>query len=276
RVTLDTLGISNIAGLQTALNTKLNASAYTAADVLVKIKSVDGPGSGLDADTLDGYEGAYLAGLNYGASNVDPNTATMPYILTNHANSPSTPYYWHIRTQFYSSISSTSNRAQIAIQYNGGNQVYARSCYAGTWTAWVRLDNNDSSLVRITSGQTLHATDPLRISGNTLYLYKGSGAYDSVALPPNTGVGISQTWQAVTKTSGVTYTNSTENPIQLNVWKSPASSGTLTITVAGVLVAQSYYQNYGNGGVVGLFASAVIPAGAAYIISGHSVAVELR
>ena len=30
-------------------------SAYTAADVLAKIKTVDGSGSGLDADTLDGY-----------------------------------------------------------------------------------------------------------------------------------------------------------------------------------------------------------------------------
>ena len=35
-------------------NNKLNASAYTAADVLAKVKTVDGDGSGLDADLLDG------------------------------------------------------------------------------------------------------------------------------------------------------------------------------------------------------------------------------
>lgn len=40
--------------VNTALSTKLDASAYTAADVLTKIKTVDGSASGLDADLLDG------------------------------------------------------------------------------------------------------------------------------------------------------------------------------------------------------------------------------
>ena len=39
---------------RTAWNNKLDASAYTAADVLAKVKTVDGSGSGLDADLLDG------------------------------------------------------------------------------------------------------------------------------------------------------------------------------------------------------------------------------
>ena len=46
--------ISNVDGLQTALDSKLASSSYTASDVLTKIKTVDGSGSGLDADTLDG------------------------------------------------------------------------------------------------------------------------------------------------------------------------------------------------------------------------------
>jgi hypothetical protein len=47
--------IANVDGLQTALDSKLNSTSYTAADVLTKIKTVDGAGSGLDADLLDGY-----------------------------------------------------------------------------------------------------------------------------------------------------------------------------------------------------------------------------
>lgn len=43
------------------LNTKLNASAYTAADVLAKLKTVDGQNSGLDADLLDGHNSDYFA-----------------------------------------------------------------------------------------------------------------------------------------------------------------------------------------------------------------------
>lgn len=41
----------------TQVNTKLDSSAYTAADVLSKVKTVDGIGSGLDADLLDGKQG---------------------------------------------------------------------------------------------------------------------------------------------------------------------------------------------------------------------------
>ena len=41
----------------TQVNTKLDSSAYTATDVLSKIKTVDGVGSGLDADLLDGKHG---------------------------------------------------------------------------------------------------------------------------------------------------------------------------------------------------------------------------
>jgi len=146
----------------------LAASAYTAADVLAKIKTVDGSGSGLDADTLDshsasyflsttgkaadsnlldGVDGTYYRGRNYGATSQDPDLATYPNILSNHANSPNAASYWHITTTFYSTISSTANRGQIAVQYNGGANfaVYARSCYSTTWTPWTRCDNNGTA-----------------------------------------------------------------------------------------------------------------------------------
>lgn len=41
---------------QTALNLKLNTSDYTGAEILNKITTVDGAGSGLDADLLDGLQ----------------------------------------------------------------------------------------------------------------------------------------------------------------------------------------------------------------------------
>lgn len=49
-----THNISDITNLQSLLDSKLNSSSYTANDVLSKMKSVDGSGSGLDADLLDG------------------------------------------------------------------------------------------------------------------------------------------------------------------------------------------------------------------------------
>lgn len=58
-----------------ALSTKLNAAAYTPADVLAKLLTVDGPSSGLDADTLDGLQAAAFALLT-GAAYTGPVTIT--------------------------------------------------------------------------------------------------------------------------------------------------------------------------------------------------------
>ena len=45
---------ANFSNLNTEVGTKLDATEYTAADILTKIKTVDGATSGLDADLLDG------------------------------------------------------------------------------------------------------------------------------------------------------------------------------------------------------------------------------
>ena len=53
--------------VSTQIGLKLDASAYTAADVLSKLLTVDGSGSGLDADTLDGISSAGFATAAQGA-----------------------------------------------------------------------------------------------------------------------------------------------------------------------------------------------------------------
>jgi hypothetical protein len=45
----------NFTNLSTDIGTRLPSASYTAADVLSKVKNVDGTGSGLDADLLRGY-----------------------------------------------------------------------------------------------------------------------------------------------------------------------------------------------------------------------------
>jgi hypothetical protein len=49
---------ANFTALNTEVGTKLTATSYTAADVLSKLLTVDGTGSGIDADTLDGLNSA--------------------------------------------------------------------------------------------------------------------------------------------------------------------------------------------------------------------------
>jgi len=54
----------NFNNINTQLNLALPSASYTAADVLTKLKTVDGTGSGLDADLLDGYSSDSAATAN--------------------------------------------------------------------------------------------------------------------------------------------------------------------------------------------------------------------
>lgn len=54
--------------IATAVNTKLDTSTYTAADVLTKLLTVDGTGTGLDADKVDGFN------ISTASSGTDANT----------------------------------------------------------------------------------------------------------------------------------------------------------------------------------------------------------
>src|SRR5690348_16553334 len=65
--------ISNVAnGAQSTANAALPASSYTAADVRAKLIGVDGSGSGIDADLLDGQESSFYRD----AGNI--NAGTLP------------------------------------------------------------------------------------------------------------------------------------------------------------------------------------------------------
>lgn len=69
-----------------AIALKLNASSYTAADVLAKLLTVDGPASGLDADTLDGQHAAAF----YLASNPSAFITLAALVWSNISGTPTT------------------------------------------------------------------------------------------------------------------------------------------------------------------------------------------
>lgn len=77
RTLLDT---ANYAGY---LDTRyLQKSSYTASDILAKLKTVDGSGSGLDADLLDGYQATGLSRLLSYINSGTKNTAGWYRIFT--------------------------------------------------------------------------------------------------------------------------------------------------------------------------------------------------
>lgn len=76
----------DLKALADAVALKLNSSSYTAADVLAKLLTVDGPASGLDADTLDGNHAAAF----YLASNPAAYITLASLIWSNITSTPTT------------------------------------------------------------------------------------------------------------------------------------------------------------------------------------------
>jgi hypothetical protein len=67
--------VSNVANAaQATANAALPAGSYTAADVKSKLLTVDGAGSGIDADLLDGNEAAAFFTYAANASNLSSGT----------------------------------------------------------------------------------------------------------------------------------------------------------------------------------------------------------
>jgi trimeric autotransporter adhesin len=101
----------------------------------------------------------------------------------------------------------------------------------------------------------------------------------TLTLPTTTGtlaltsqvIGVSQTWQAVTRVIGTTYTNSTGKPIMVAITYTSSASSTvqgLTINGAAVYCAGS---EVGNGSGFSL----IVPDGATYVTLTNSGTLTL-
>ena len=109
----------------------------------------DGSGSGLDADLLDGVQGAnyFKKGADIGGSQNLNNYTTDGYYHQNaNANASSGSNYPVSAAGMLSVVSDGSMVYQTYHQYNG-NAYYHRSYYNGTWYAWRKVwqDGNDGS-----------------------------------------------------------------------------------------------------------------------------------
>lgn len=148
-------GVTAAATAQAKADAALPLASYTAADVLAKVKTVDGAGSGLDADTLDGkhlseIQVAKLAADDGSsillASGFDINSlkATGFYRGDAAINRPpvasGNPSSWFL----YQVIShDPSWVTQVAYEY-GPNNIYQRNCAGGTWLPWTKNWNTET------------------------------------------------------------------------------------------------------------------------------------
>lgn len=314
--------------ITTQLSTKLNTSAYTPADVLAKLLTVDGSGSGLDADLLDGQTGSYY---NTGNNIVWSTVATAGKFDTSTTTPTGTTRlnYGGYFYPTYLNLSASGDIATAATHYyveTGGDgfvrpktlanvqteivtKARVEAVLTGAITTHTHADTTTLASLGVTAtaaelnkldGVTATATHLNYIntlSSNAQTQLNGKAPLASPALSgtptaPTAAVGTNTTqlattafvlanslgvgtWGLVVRTSGVTYTNTSGNPIVVNAWRNLSSSGSPTITVGGVLVAAASFNDYGSGGQAGLFVSAIVPNNTSYIISNHSAAAIL-
>lgn len=144
---------TELTNLGEAIDLKLNASAYTAADVLAKLLTVDGAGSGLDADTLDGFPSQYF--IDY----------------TNFVNTPNFGALASLDSVGSAQINDNSVRAaELAVSGNGSNGQFLRSDGDGTFTWATPADNNT----------TYSAGTGISLSGTTFHV-------NSISVPIQAG-----------------------------------------------------------------------------------------
>jgi len=161
--------IPNVDGLQSALDAKLASSSYTASDVLTKIKTVDGSGSGLDADTLDGY---HLSTTRNSANTV-PVRDSNGYLQVGWINS--------------TSGATTSTINKIYASYDD----YMRYVTPATFRSQV----TDGTYVNVTgdtmTGALRHDQESNTASGGTLTLNLANSNNFKVTLTANTTIAFS-------------------------------------------------------------------------------------
>ncbi len=140
-------------------------SAYTAADVLAKIKTVDGAASGLDADLLDGKhreEILRIGRMPTAATSLNDRVVSegIDFFSWNYAHAP------NVNGQpdgdgAPSAASVVTFGGEYAFQiyndYNNTSLLYYRSRYNG-WKAWRRfafVDSNVASATKLQTARTL-------------------------------------------------------------------------------------------------------------------------
>ena len=133
---------ANFTNLNTEVGQKLDATSYTAADVLTKLLTVDGAGSGLDADTLDGYNTATAntsSTVNYpGFGRIAASsTLTNPYfkIFTSSINPNTATTFTTTSTGTLEAYLAPNGLTGAFIANATVFQVVANSTYSATLTA---------------------------------------------------------------------------------------------------------------------------------------------
>lgn len=181
-----THSISEIANLQASLDAKLDSASYTAADVLAKIKSVDGSGSGLDADrlrnlvpatastasTLAQRDGSGDISVRLLRSEYATTSATINYIMTQQSTGTSNNY---VRP---------STPAQLVAALNAAGGIDADTLGGQSVSSFALASRTISAGAGLTGGGSLAANRTISANvSNQATWNAGTATVESVISP---------------------------------------------------------------------------------------------
>ncbi|RED86333.1 pyocin knob domain-containing protein [Cohnella phaseoli] len=225
---------------QAKSNAALPASSYTAADILAKLKTVDGVGSGLDADLLAGRNSLqYAHAGTVNAAQLNNSVFPAGLYVTNEALSLGLPWLWaHIINLKHASQDGYNAQIATPLDVTSGD-MYVRYSVGTAWTTWKRIWTDNA----------------LRVNAGQLEFYDG-GTWKPVA---NNGISVASNTVQFEDATERTTTNSTG----ILVCKyAPKASGEIVVsaevrTLDGVsnqttfLHAMSAYRRQGASSVSG-------------------------
>jgi len=154
---------ANFTNLNTEVGLKLDATDYTAADVLTKIKTVDGASSGLDADLLDG--------LNTSSSDTSGNTVVTRSSGNFSAGTITASFVGNITGNVTGNLTGTvtGNATNVdgTVAINNGGTGATTAANARTNLGLGTMATQASNSVSITGGSIAGITDLAIADGGT-------------------------------------------------------------------------------------------------------------
>lgn len=224
---------TNFNDINTEVGLKLNTSAYTAADVLTKIKTVDGSGSGLDADLLDGAQSDTANTVNTivrrdGSGNFSAGTISAAF--TGNLNGNVT-----------GNLTGTASLASLAT-----TAITALDCSGNSATATVALSCSGNSFTATTANTVSNSAQPSITSLGTLTSLHVSGAVTlDIPLPTiQGGTGATSLFGAdiATMTGAETLTNKILSGPDLRLIPNAQTGSTYTADAADATTLITIYN----------------------------------
>jgi hypothetical protein len=154
---------ANFTNLNTEVGTKLDSATYTAADVLSKLLTVDGSGSGIDADLLDGRNSATANTVNtvvYRDSSGNFSAGTITATLVGNVTG-------NLTGNVTGTVTGNATNVDGIIALNNGGTGATTAANARTNLGLGTISTQASNSVSITGGSIAGITDLAVADGGT-------------------------------------------------------------------------------------------------------------